>query len=121
MANRTCPRCRAEISAALAAAYSDGLECPKCKERLEVVSGPRTISSAVGFAAAAAAWSLAKASSGALGGVLPIVYAFIAFGVVSSLVLMLTASLHAAPAVPAPVAESAHAAHGSGGHGGGHH
>ncbi len=121
MANRTCPRCRAEISAALAVAYSDGLECPKCKERLEVVSGPRTISSVVGFAAAAAAWRLTGGSSSSLSGVLPIVYAFIAFGVASSLVLMLTASLHASPAVPVPVAESTHATHGPGGHGGGHH
>ena len=121
MANRTCPRCRAEISAALAAAYSDGLECPKCKERLEVVSGPRTISSAVGFAAAAAVWRLTNGASGALGSVLPIVYAVIVFGVVSSLVLMFTASLHAAPAVPAPAPESAHGGHGSGSHGGAHH
>jgi VIT1/CCC1 family predicted Fe2+/Mn2+ transporter len=121
VANRTCPRCHAEISAALAAAYSDGLECPKCKERLEVVSGPRTISSAMGFVAGAAVWRLTNGSSGALGGVLPIFYAVIAFGVVSSLVLMLTASLHAAPAVPAPVPESAHGGHGSSGHASGHH
>jgi VIT1/CCC1 family predicted Fe2+/Mn2+ transporter len=121
VANRTCPRCHAEISAALAAAYSDGLECPNCKERLEVVSGPRTISSAVGFAAAAAAWRLTSGASGALGSVLPIVYAVIAFGVVSALVLMLTASLHAAPAIPVPVPESAQGGHGSGSHGGGHH
>jgi VIT1/CCC1 family predicted Fe2+/Mn2+ transporter len=121
VANRTCPRCHAEISAALAAAYSDGLECPNCKERLEVVSGPRTISSTVGFAAAAAVWRLTNGSSGALGGVLPIVYAVFAFGVVSSLVLMLTASLRAAPAAPAPVTESAQGGHASGGHGGAHH
>jgi VIT1/CCC1 family predicted Fe2+/Mn2+ transporter len=121
VANRTCPRCHTEISAALAAAYSDGLECPNCKERLEVVSGPRTISSAAGFAAAAAVWRLTNGSSGALGSVLPIVYAVIAFGVVSALVLMLTASLRAAPAVPVPIAESAHGGHGSVGHGGGHH
>jgi VIT1/CCC1 family predicted Fe2+/Mn2+ transporter len=121
VANRTCPRCHTEISAALAAAYSNGLECPNCKERLEVVSGPRTISSAAGFAAAAAAWRLTNGSSGALGGVLPIVYVVIAFGVVSSLVLMFTASLHAAPAVPVPIAEAAHGGHASGVHGGTHH
>jgi VIT1/CCC1 family predicted Fe2+/Mn2+ transporter len=121
VANRTCPRCHAEISAALAAAYSDGLECPNCKERLEVVSGPRTISSAVGFAAAAAAWRLTSGASGALGSVLPIVYAVIAFGVVSSFVLMLTASLRAAPAAPAPAPEAAHGGHASGVHGGAHH
>jgi hypothetical protein len=121
VANRTCPRCHAEISAALAAAYSDGLECPNCKERLEVVSGPRTISSAVGFVAGAAVWRLTNGSSGALGGVLPIVYAVIAFGVVSALVLMLTASLRAAPAAPAPVPEAAPGGHASGVHGGTHH
>jgi len=73
---------------------------------------------------AAIVWRLSSGSSTDLGGVLPTAYAFLAFGVVSPLVLMLVANLRNAPAVP--VAEPAHApsaaGHGSaGGHGGGHH
>ena len=121
MANRSCPRCRAEISAALAAAYSDELECPKCKERLEVVSGPRTISSVAGFAAGGLAWWLSKGRSGPLGSVLPTAYAFIAYGVVAAMVMMATASVHTAPAAPTPIAAAPHGAHSEDSHGGGHH
>lgn len=121
MANRICPRCRTEISPALAAAYSDGLECPKCKERLEVVSGPRTISSTLGLAAGAFAWWLSRGQTGALGNVLPIVYAVIAFGIVSPLVLMATASLRPAPAAPISVADASHSSHTPDSHAGGHH
>jgi hypothetical protein len=57
-------------------------------------------------------------SGGDLGAVLPTLYAFLAFGIVSPLVLMFTANLHNAPAIPAP--EPAHAPSAAG-HGGGHH
>ncbi len=58
-----------------------------------------------------------------MGEVLPTLYAFLAFGIVSPLVLMFTANLRNAPAVPTP--EPAHAngpaGHGAGGHDGEHH
>jgi hypothetical protein len=116
VAVRICPHCKAEITAANAAAYSDSVECPQCKARLEVAPGSRTISTLCGLAAAAIAWHLSGGSGGDLGAVLPTLYAFLAFGVVSPLVLMFTANLRNAPAVPAP--EPVHA---TGGHGGGHH
>jgi hypothetical protein len=49
---------------------------------------------------------------------LPTLYAFLAYSIVSSLVVMFTANLRNAPALPAP--EPAHAPS-AGGHGGGHH
>ena len=121
MAIRICPHCRSEITAANVAAYSNGIECPQCKTRLEVAAGSRTISSLCGLAAAAIAWSLSSGSDGDLGPVLPTLYAFLAFGIVSPLVLMLTANLSNAPAVP--TYEPAHAAsgHDATAHGGGHH
>ncbi len=123
MAVRICPHCKAEISAPEAAARSNDIVCPKCGTRLEVASGSRTISTLAGLAAGAIAWRLSMGSPGDLGGVLPTLYAFLAFGIVSPLVLMFTANLRNAP--PAPVAEAAHApssaGHSSGGHGGGHH
>jgi hypothetical protein len=116
-----CPHCKTAISAADAAAYSNDIECRKCKTRLEVASGSRTISSFCGLLAAAIAWKLSSGSGGDLGAVLPTLYAFLAFGVVSALVVMLTANLSNAPALPAPGPVHETGGHGAAGHGGGHH
>jgi DNA-directed RNA polymerase subunit RPC12/RpoP len=123
LAVRICPHCKAEIPAPEAAARSNDIVCPKCGTRLEVASGSRTIATLAGLAAGAIAWKLSSDLPGDLGAVLPTLYAFLAFGIVSPLVLMFTANLRNAPAIP--VAAPAHAAdshgHGAGGHGGGHH
>jgi hypothetical protein len=116
VAVRICPHCKAEITAANAAAYSDSVECPQCQARLEVAPGSRTIATLCGLAAAAIAWRLSGGSGGDLGAVLPTLYAFLAFGVVSPLVLMFTANLRNAPALPAP-----EPVHTPGGHAGAHH
>jgi hypothetical protein len=121
VAVRICPHCKTEISAANAAAYSNGIECPKCKARLEVAPGSRTISSLCGLVAAAIAWRLSSDSSGDLGAVLPTLYAFLAFGVVSALVVMFTANLSNAPALAAAEPVQSAGGHGAAGHGGGHH
>jgi len=124
LAVRMCPHCKSEISAPEVAARSNDIECPKCGARLEVAPGARTIATLAGLAAGAIAWRLSIGSTSDLGGVLPTLYAFLAFGVVSPLVLMFTANLRDAPLVA--VAEPAHApspaGHGAGGgHDGGHH
>ena len=116
MAVRVCPHCKTEISAPESAARSNDITCPKCGARLEVASGGRTLSSVAGLLAGAIAWKLSSGSGSDLGAVLPTLYAVLAFGIVSSLVLMATANLRNAPAVP--VAEPAHASadHAAGGH-----
>jgi hypothetical protein len=121
VAVRICPHCKAEVTAANVAAYSNSIECPQCKTRLEVAPGARTISSFLGLVAAAIAWRLASDSNSDLSGVLPTLYAFLAFGIVSPLVLMFTANLRDAPAVPVagPVHDTG--SHDAGGQGGGHH
>ena len=123
MAVRICPHCKMEIPAPETAARSNNIECPKCGTRLEVAPGSRTNSSLAGLAAGAIAWRLSTGSTSDLGGVLPTLYAFLAFGIVSPLALMFTANLRNAPAVPA--AEPAHtpspAGHSAGGHDGAHH
>jgi DNA-directed RNA polymerase subunit RPC12/RpoP len=118
MAVRVCPHCKTEISGAEAAARSNDVTCPKCGARLEVGSGGRTISTLAGLAAGAIVWRLTSGSPTDLGGVLPTLYAFLAFGIVSPIVLMFTANLRNAPSTPVPVAESGHApaAHGGSGH-----
>ena len=123
MAVRMCPHCQTEISAPISVARSNDVECPKCGARLEVASGSRTISTLCGLAAGTIAWRLSTGLPGDLGGVLPTLYAFLAFGIVSALVLMFTGNLRNAPSAPAP--EPTHApssaGHVAGGHGGGHH
>ena len=118
MAVRVCPHCKTEISAPEAAARSNDIVCPKCGTRLEVAPGSRTISSLAGLAAGAIVWRLSTGSTSDLGEVLPTLYAFVAFGIVSPLVLMFTANLRNAPPLVAlaPVHDS-----GAAGHGGGHH
>ena len=118
MAVRICPHCKTEVPATIAAAYSNSIECPNCHAQLQVADGSRTIASFAGLAAGAIAWRLSSDAGGDLGAVLPTLYAFLAFGIVSSLVVMFTANLRNAPALPTP--EPAHTPS-AGGHGGGHH
>ena len=91
-------------------AFSDGLDCPHCGGRLEVTSG-RMFPIAAGLAAGWLAWYLTSGSPSSLGWVLPELYAVLAFGVVSPLVLMFTAKLGLAPA-PRVAAVAAAPAHG---------
>ena len=123
MAVRMCPHCQTEISAPISVARSNDMECPKCGARLEVASGSCTIATLCGLAAGTIAWRLSMDSPTDLGGVLPTLYAFLSFGIVSPLVLMFTANLRNAPALPVPAAahESSHDAHGTSGHGSDHH
>jgi hypothetical protein len=121
VAVRICPHCKTGIAAANAAGYSNSLECPKCKARLEIAPASRTISSFCGLAAAAIAWQLSSNAGGDLGAVLPTLYAFLAFGVVSALVLMFTANLSNAPALPTSEPVHSGGSHGAAGHGGEHH
>jgi DNA-directed RNA polymerase subunit RPC12/RpoP len=123
VAVRLCPHCKTEIPAPEAAARSNDIVCPKCGTRLEVAPGSRTISSLCGLAAGAIAWRLSNGAPGDLGSVLPALYAFLAFGIISALVLMFTANLRNAPLVPVPepMHATSSAGHDAGGHGGGHH
>jgi hypothetical protein len=121
VAARLCPHCKSEMTAASVVAFTNGADCPQCGTRLEVGSGSREISTVVGLAAGAIAWRLASGSPTDLGGVLPTLYAFLAFGIVSALTLMLTANLRNAPALPVPEPAHATGGHGGGGHDGGDH
>ena len=71
------------------------------------------------------AWSITRGGPGPLGASLPLLYAVLAFGVVSALTTMLTGDVLVAPELPpaaAPAAGHGHDAHGHApSHGGGHH
>jgi len=117
---RICPHCGNTVPATLAMAFSDGLVCPHCETLLQVSNGSRMISSAAGLVAAWLVWRATSGSTNILGFALPVLFAVLAFGVVSPFVLAFTAGFRIAPPqVFEPVA--AHGSHGAGGHGGGHH
>jgi hypothetical protein len=122
VAIRMCPHCGNTVPAGLVVAFSDGLECPHCQTRLQVTDGSRMIAAAVGLVAGWIAWWVTRASTNILGFALPVLFSVLAFGIVSPLVLMFTATLRIAPGAPVfdPVPAHGHApsVHG---HAGGHH
>jgi hypothetical protein len=115
VASRVCPKCNAQVSAGVVAAFSAGMECPGCHTHLEVTPAARMLAAWAGLAAGWVVWRVTRGGAGILGAVLPLLYALLAFGVVSALGTISAGDLRVAPEPP-PV-EAAPAA----GHGGGHH
>jgi hypothetical protein len=96
MAVRKCPSCLTTVPAGSVVAFSNDIECPGCKQPLEISPLSRNIAVIAGLVAAAAVYYWAArpdAADSLLGWVLPIVYAFLALSVVEPLVLMATADL----------------------------
>jgi hypothetical protein len=73
-----------------------------------------------GLAAGYLAWRMTRGGPGILGGVLPLFYALLAFGIVSALGSILAGDLRVAPALPPmdspPAVGHGHDTHGHGGH-----
>jgi len=116
MAVRKCPHCLAVIPAPQVVAYTDGIDCPGCKARLEVATASRFLATATGLLAAIVVWRLSPPGAGTYGWVLPVVYAIFAYSLIAPLMLMAFADLRNRP--PEPVAEPVHSA---GSSHGGHH
>jgi DNA-directed RNA polymerase subunit RPC12/RpoP len=123
VAVRMCPHCGKTVPAARVIALSDGLECPHCQARLEVANGSRMVATAVGLGAAWIVWRVTRDSTNILGFALPVLLSLLAFGIVSPLVLMFTASLRSAPSAPVFEPVAAHGGHAQSvhDHAGGHH
>jgi hypothetical protein len=104
-------------------ALSDGMECPHCQTRLEVATGSRMVAVAAGLVAAWLVWWVTRDSTNVLGFALPVLLSFLAFGIVSPLVLMFTSALRPAPSAPVFEPVAARGGHGQIGHApaGGHH
>jgi hypothetical protein len=100
-------------------ALSDGMVCPNCHTRIEVTSDGRMPAVWVGLAAGWLVYWLTRNSGGPLGAVLPELYAVLAFGIVSPIILAFSAPLELAPEAPAADAAGA-SSHGAS-HGSGHH
>lgn len=123
MAIRMCPQCGKTVPAARVMALSDGMECPHCQARLEVATGSRMVATAAGLLVAWLVWRVTRDSTNILGFALPVLLSFLAFGIVSPLVLIFTAALRPAPAAPVFEPVAAHGSHGQSvhDHAGGHH
>ena len=123
MAIRMCPHCGNTVPAARVLALSDGMECPHCQTRLEVATGSRMIAVTAGLLAGWLVWWVTRGSTNILGFALPVLLSFLAFGIVSPLVLMFTAALRTAPAAPVYEPVAVHGGHGQSvhDHAGGHH
>jgi hypothetical protein len=100
VAIRRCPLCFERIPGSQVVVYSNEINCPGCKSRLEVSFGSRVLSVFAGLMAAAMAWNLSRGSSGMLNWILPIVYGFLTFSVVAAAFMMTTADLRPKPAEP---------------------
>ncbi len=111
MAARQCPNCLAMVPATKIVAYSNDFVCLNCGRPLAISGFSRNLSAFTGLIAGAFVWRIASAhysgDSSALGWVLPIVFAYLAFSIVSPLVLILTADLHLRSAEAAPIAQEA--------------
>jgi hypothetical protein len=95
-----------KVPARCAVAFTDGFDCPHCQARLEVAGGSRAVAIVAGLAAAWLVWRFTSGAGGVPGMVLPELYALLAFGAVSALVLMRIADLRAAQIAPAVEAVS---------------
>jgi hypothetical protein len=123
LAIRLCPHCGNTVPAAGVVAFSDGLECPHCQTRLVVADGSRMIAVTVGLIAAFLVWRVSRDSTNIVGFALPVLLSFLAFGIVSPLVLMFTAALRIAPSAVIIEPVVAHGGQGQTvhGHAGGRH
>lgn len=115
MAIRTCPLCMGKVPAGDVVAYSDTIVCPGCQKPLEVSRPSRLITTAIGLLAAYFVYRLTRGSEGMLGWALPVVYAFFTWGIVTPLLLMLTADLRVRAEQPSaePVSAAAESAPGA--------
>lgn len=102
MAIRKCPQCLNVVSPGVAAAYSDTIECEKCKAPLEVALVTRMISIGAGLAVGLTTWIALRGKEGMLGWALVVLLPFLAFAFVAALVTMTTADLRKREVVAAP-------------------
>jgi hypothetical protein len=102
------------VPAVMALAYSNAVECPKCRKRLTVADGSRYLATLAGLLAGVLVWRLVGDTEGMLGWVKPVLIGFFAYSIVAPLALAFLADLRLKPD-DAPAYEAGHTS------GGGHH
>jgi hypothetical protein len=117
VAARVCPDCLETIPAGKVLAYSNDLVCARCEKPLTISALSRNLAAFAGLIAAVfIGWFTSKlyANDGwALAWVLPIVFSYFAYSIVSPMALALIADLQLKPAEAAPLHHEAPAHHGS--------
>jgi hypothetical protein len=108
--------CFGKVPATTVVVQSDNIPCPKCGKTLEVSMPSRLLGSLAGLLGGWLVFRLTSHGDGILAWVLPIVYAFLAYAVLSPLFLMLTADLVVRPEQPYGEAVAAASGHGSAAH-----
>lgn len=114
MAIRICPLCFGKVSWAMVVTQSDDIPCPQCGKTLEVSRPSRVLGGLVGVLSGWLVYRLTSSGEGMLAWALPMVYATVAYAMVSPVFLMLTADLVVKP--EQPYTEPVAAPTGHGGH-----
>jgi hypothetical protein len=115
MAIRKCPACLTTAPMGAAVATSYDFVCAGCGQHLEVTETSRVLASGAGIVAGYFALRAAPPVYSTLGWAVPVLYALLAYGGLSALILMFTADLRLIPAPTQPSPLEAPTAHG------GHH
>jgi hypothetical protein len=108
MAARKCPICLKEAPVGYVVAYSDGMDCPGCGQRLEVSLGSRYLACLAGIAAAVLTWKQSDPGHGEMGFAAAVLWTFLAYSAVTPLVLMLIADLRVKAEEPAAATAGGH-------------
>ena len=110
MAIRQCPACLTTASMGTAVAYTNDFICAGCGHHLEVSEPSCVLASSLGIVAGYFVIKLVPPLEPTLEAATSALYALLAYGSVSALVLMFTADLRIIPAPSQPVAAAeAHA------------
>lgn len=99
MGNHACPLCFAKVPRTLILTKSLELACPACHAELEVSRGSRVLDSFGGILGGFVAAHLGGHASGTAQWTLPIVAAFLTFGICSALVLLVFSDLVVRPKI----------------------
>ena len=111
MAIRKCPACLTTAPMGAVVAWSNDIVCAGCGQHMEVAEGSRVLATGAGMVAGYFAIRGAPPVNSTLGWAAPILFALLAYGCVSALLLMTTADLRLIPAPSQPAAAEAPAAH----------
>ena len=115
MAIRKCPACLTTAGMGVVAAQTNDFVCAGCGQHLEVAEASRVLAATAGIAGGYLALSAVPSPHSTLGWAVPVLFALLAYGCVSALILMATADLRLIPG-PAPQAAAAEPATGGGHH-----
>jgi hypothetical protein len=103
--------CLKAVAAGHVVAYSDGMDCPGCGQRLEVSLGSRYLASLAGIAAGVLAWRQSNPTQGEMGFAAAVLWTFLAYSAVAPLVLMIIADLRVKAEEPVQAAQVAARGH----------